>query len=86
MQTVEQRIARLDKRIAMFENYLQSQHLALMIKYTNRTTFEKIAQLIALDMNLKQFYIIASQRTPSFPKGCFINECGPEIIKSTICQ
>lgn len=80
MQTVEQRIARLDKRVALFANYLQTQVIALNIKYKKGSVTDKLAQLVALDMNLKQFYIIASQRTPNFPKGGFVSECGPEII------
>lgn len=70
MQTVEQRIAMLDKRIEMFGNYLQTQIIALNIKYKKCGLMEKLSYLHAMDVNLKQFLIIASKPTSiCFPKG-----------------
>lgn len=69
MQTVEQRIEKLDKRIDLFENYLQTQVIALNIKHRKCSIMGKLSWLYAMDRNIKQFFILASKPLPKYPKG-----------------
>jgi len=70
--TVEQRIHRLDKRVALFENYLQMQSIGLNIKYKKCSPVEKLMQFASLSECIMQFPIIASQTMPKFKSGGYV--------------
>ena len=68
MQTVEQRIARLDKRIAIFEQYLLLHHDILCLKYSkNYDPLFKVKKHLSARHIIMKARIIASQPIPKFP-------------------
>jgi hypothetical protein len=68
--TVEQRIARLDKRIAIFEQYLLLQHDTLCLKYSkNDNPFFKVKKHLSARQRIMQAKLIALQPIAKFPKG-----------------
>ena len=68
--TTDQRIARLDKRIAIFEQYLLLHHDILCLKYSkNDDPLFKAKKHLSARQRIIQAKLIALQPIAKFPKG-----------------
>lgn len=85
MQTVEQRIARLDKMVAIFEQSLNLQCAILKSKGVSidmQSVLSKKCELLLTAQKIRvNVALIVMQPIPKFPKGGFIQEQGQEIFK-----